>query len=926
MPEWSIVISGPAEKVSLEPDPQEVFTGDLVSWSNRTDFLPDEANSQTITIDGTDPAVCKPMIAPSWGSSSPAYQVTQAAGTSVAYTVRPTNDPAADGVKGTIKVVTVIALLLALGSIFAPSLQAQMAAQQDCGVLLGGELKDPPQIDRDSAANQLRGTLSTVGSRELIAFNKPGSGFFSGELTKDNLKNYVTCVPQWLRVYRKGDGMDANQTPNAPATLPVPGPTLRAAVGDLVELTFLNMIDPLNFPGTDTGKCDQVQNSAGAVYPQTDEYPNCFHGSVFTNVHYHGTHTSPNATADNVFLQIVPSPRMSNNLRAPFITADTVKDQFKEFFGQCEEMLKLNNSPQQWPHIYTDLPEEYRKSQNDYLSKAQPKLYANNLSAQSQGAFPQNYIGAFPYCYRLPVYTDATFPPAPMTEQMATHMGGAGSTEHDETLAPKRKLMMGQAPGTHWYHAHKHGSTTLNLSNGMSGVMVIEGQYDQEITDHYKPMGGITEHVILLNQIGVTPRLEGGSAPSPGPYFSANGRLQPVIKMKPGEVQWWRIADASSRSGLILTAPPANGLTWRQLAVDGVQFANARYVESENKEIVLTSGSRADLLVMAPKNGKGRYPFMGTLTTDPITNRSNSQVLFYVEIDTTGTRDMGFMDRSKTYFPPYLTDIKASEVTGHKTITFATDRDPNKPNFSNHTIDGIKFSGEVGALVLLNQTEEWKIENASYAPKIAHPFHIHINPFQITEEFEPNARLSTTAGAGTVSTVKGSNAVTGTGTTFMSTFRVGDFITITGEAVGNVVAIASDTSLTFSNSARGATNAAYTVGIPQYTTNKDVNDRHPNQCYIDPNDKTSWHPCGPTEPPEGDGRKWWDVFSIPSGQNFYTKGSTTPTPIPGYFKLVSRFVDYPGYFVIHCHILSHEDRGMMTVVYVAPLQPPFSHH
>jgi hypothetical protein len=57
-----------------------------------------------------------------------------------------------------------------------------------------------------------------------------------------------------------------------------------------------------------------------------------------------------------------------------------------------------------------------------------------------------------------------------------------------------------------------------------------------------------------------------------------------------------------------------------------------------------------------------------------------------------------------------------------------------------------------------------------------------------------------------------------------------------------------------------------------------------------------------------------------------------PLIVPGYFKMRSRFVDYPGWFVIHCHILAHEDRGMMTVVQVsvekiekgAPL--PFSHH
>jgi hypothetical protein len=42
--------------------------------------------------------------------------------------------------------------------------------------------------------------------------------------------------------------------------------------------------------------------------------------------------------------------------------------------------------------------------------------------------------------------------------------------------------------------------------------------------------------------------------------------------------------------------------------------------------------------------------------------------------------------------------------------------------------------------------------------------------------------------------------------------------------------------------------------------------------------------------------------------------------VGGHFKLRSRFVDFPGVYVLHCHILAHEDRGMMTIVAVA--QPP----
>jgi FtsP/CotA-like multicopper oxidase with cupredoxin domain len=47
--------------------------------------------------------------------------------------------------------------------------------------------------------------------------------------------------------------------------------------------------------------------------------------------------------------------------------------------------------------------------------------------------------------------------------------------------------------------------------------------------------------------------------------------------------------------------------------------------------------------------------------------------------------------------------------------------------------------------------------------------------------------------------------------------------------------------------------------------------------------------------------------------------------VPGYFKMRSRFVDYAGRYVIHCHILAHEDRGMMTIVQVVPFATAYSH-
>ena len=46
----------------------------------------------------------------------------------------------------------------------------------------------------------------------------------------------------------------------------------------------------------------------------------------------------------------------------------------------------------------------------------------------------------------------------------------------------------------------------------------------------------------------------------------------------------------------------------------------------------------------------------------------------------------------------------------------------------------------------------------------------------------------------------------------------------------------------------------------------------------------------------------------------------------GLFRMRTRFADFTGSYVVHCHILIHEDRGMMQLVEVVPNRPPYVHH
>ncbi len=697
-----------------------------------------------------------------------------------------------------------------------------------------------------SANGVLRATIILGDEQQRFTFRQPPQS------QPGQAGTSTSCAPQYVRKFTGVNAVPPPPANTGPYPDPLPGPTLRARVGDIIQLTFLNQINPANFGDSiDRGEkatgsgCDE--SSFG--YPGADTFPDCFHGSSTGNIHFHGTHTSPSSTGDNVFIEVRPSTRAPGGL---MVTAQTVQDPFAQFFGECERRLK-ENPLAEWPRVWGDLPAAFTADQERLLKQydADPeigkKLWPVNERQLRAGLWPQYYIGAFPYCFRLPEYTGLP--------------------------ADKPSPIMGQSPGTHWDHAHKHGSTAINVANGMTGAVIIEGRYDDDLNNFYGRGWTRTQPVMVINQLGVTPNLlrRGPGRTDKGPDFSVNGRLQPAVSMKPGEVQMWRILNTSGRAAAFFKGPPA-GVEWMQLAQDGVQFTNANYQSSLNRGFTMSAGNRVDLLVKAPTS-PGTYPVQVQNMVDPsdlVSAPLNTLVNLVVTTDPPVTGAQSQFIPAAPAFPAFLADIEEREVSGTKIIRFASKGGPNPPsNPTQHTIDGKKFSDEIGAVVLLNKVEEWKIVNDTYGPPISHPFHIHINPFQVVEVFAPTQPLAI-------------------------------------DPVTRLPKIDPKTNLPY----------------PKYILEGDAQtvDGH-KQCLLDANDPGTWKPCD--KPAQGS-PIWWDVFPIPTGLSTKVGGKTVQ--IPGYFKMRSRFVDFPGLYVMHCHILAHEDRGMMTIVQVAPYKPPVTHH
>lgn len=689
------------------------------------------------------------------------------------------------------------------------------------GLALAGAL---PSAAIDAAAQTQSCPPATITSPSLQAI---------GQITSQNgklqaimrVRNESRAVPGYSKPpmlrYFTGSRIDGSQVwPTRPGQ-PVPGPTLVAELGDVVQVALMNETKVSDFAGTldlaesgqtsGTGcqsatKVDTTTNPPTTTnsYPGTfDQFPNCFHGSSTANLHFHGTHVTPEATGDNILFGVRPVSNLNEqealaDLQAVFNSYDPANP-----WHNWNDFIKSPAAQNWWKKQQAALANYDKTSQwgNGFGLPPSEQLLPADTAAIAAGEWPPWFIGSFPNCYKIPRYTT------------------------DANGKPTGPLM-GQAPGTHWYHAHKHGSTALNLFNGLAGAFIIRDSsptgYDGKLRAVYP---GLNEKIMVFQEITDSINLLGGGIRT----NLVNGQKTPMVTMQPGEVQLWRLLNTTVTAALtpqIATATAAGaplakfstlvqdgtGFSCKQIAQDGVQFAwtNVDPNSANGKLngvtlITMAPANRVDLLVKAPPSA-GCYQV-----------QSGSAVLFYVNVAGSAVNPPMNLPQNRRDFPDqpsFLADLDPTSVRVQRTIAYGqVNPSSGPPSF---TIDNKKFDSTVGHTMHLNEVEMWTITNNSLTG-VRHPFHIHQNPFQIIEIFDPT-----------------------------------------------------------------------TMSAPLQLPSPWV---------------------------------WWDTFAIPPAKK-NGDGSITV----GYIKMLTRFADFTGKFVNHCHILGHEDRGMMQLIEVRSNALPYLKH
>ena len=271
-------------------------------------------------------------------------------------------------------------------------------------------------------------------------------------------------------------------------------------------------------------------------------------------------------------------------------------------------------------------------------------------------------------------------------------------------------------PGFYWYHPHFHGVSAEQVFGGMAGAVIIEGALDR-----LPGVAGLRERLLVLQ--ATKHEADGAVTPPSNHRFQqqfqrlVNGRLDQEIPTRPGETQRWRILNASTNVFFRLRL---DGHLLHHIAEDG----NTLGERWSREEILLGPAERCEVLVQAGAPGSyslRSLPFDGGFGVQPETVLATMTVAGAAQAP----------QPLPTRLLPFL-DLRSVPIDHRRTVTLQSlplDRNAPEIPMATFMINSRQFAADrVDQTMRLNTTEEWVVRNAS---DNWHPFHIHVNPFQV---------------------------------------------------------------------------------------------------------------------------------------------------------------------------------------------------
>lgn len=282
------------------------------------------------------------------------------------------------------------------------------------------------------------------------------------------------------------------------------------------------------------------------------------------------------------------------------------------------------------------------------------------------------------------------------------HVSPSGNSDNifihvqdNETFDYEYEIPENHPAGLYWYHPHVHGLSSDQVAGGLAGAIIVEGGLDD-----WPEFQNLTERLLVL---------QGPFLGHQAPEYWVNGLLNPVMTIRPGETQRWRILNASANPFFNLAL---EGHSLHLVEVDGNPLPRLETID----RLLLGPGERGTVLIQG--GPAGTY----TLRSEAWGEDAQAMPdLMLATLQVEGDAEEPAPLPSELIPLPDLTD---APIARRRVVTFQMQQ--VDPVFA---IDGMGFDPDrVDQIVELNTVEEWVVRNES--PEW-HPFHIHVNDFQV---------------------------------------------------------------------------------------------------------------------------------------------------------------------------------------------------
>ncbi|RJQ54589.1 MAG: multicopper oxidase family protein [Nitrospiraceae bacterium] len=281
----------------------------------------------------------------------------------------------------------------------------------------------------------------------------------------------------------------------------------------------------------------------------------------------------------------------------------------------------------------------------------------------------------------------------------------------DETYNYEYDLSMLDSGALNFYHPHRHGLVAEQSWAGLAGAMIVE--------DEIPVLGGYETHIMVLKDISLN-----GSAPAPhsvmgdfmngkeGNIIMVNGQVNPVLPARPGQVQRWRIVNASNARFYKLSL---SNHTMYLIGTDGGLLDKAY----PRTQILLSPGERVDILVKASAT-KGNYKFL-SLSYSRMGMMMKSPQITLMTLSVQGSKAS---DGIPSSINPGAVRIDPNSVmiAAERALTLSMGQGRGYINGQDFDVDPYTVMSDLGTY------EIWTVVNRS---GMDHPFHQHVNAAQV---------------------------------------------------------------------------------------------------------------------------------------------------------------------------------------------------